>query len=199
MFHSQEESTSNDENSTLQGGAPFSPVDNGSIASLSKPRLYGGRPAESNALLTRRESRKVDVPQKLLQASQKVNRHPDGGCCSPGGGKPRKKTRRRKKRRNFSDRLLAPTITSLAKCGALDHKPKSRRPRAKPLSEQAVCFSDAFTFQALFEEPKMMQCFFTFRIADVGTGILIHGKKFLNSKTCQIWCPTESSMYAALH
>lgn len=140
MFHSQEECMSNDENSTLHGGAPFSPVGNGSTASLSKPRIYAGRPGESNALLTRRESRKTDVPQKLLQASQKVNRLPGGRCCSPGGEKPRKK-RRRRKRKNFSDRLLAPTITSLAKCGALDHKQKPRRPRIKPLSEQAVCFS----------------------------------------------------------
>lgn len=138
VFHSQDESMSNDENSTLHGGSPFSPVGNSSLVSLAEPRIHGGRPGESNDLMTRREARKMDMPQKLLQASQKVNRLPGVDCCSQVGGKPRKKIRRRRKRRNFSDRLLAPTITSLAKCGALDHKQKPRRPRSKPLSEQAI-------------------------------------------------------------
>lgn len=138
LFHSQE-GMSNDENSTLHG--PYSPLLNGSVDSLTKSRVYGGRSvsAESNVMLARREPRKMDVPSKTLQASQKMNR-PRVCCCSPSGSRPRKKIRRRKRgRKNFSDRLVAPTITSLAKCGALDHLKKSKA-RLRPLSEQAVYF-----------------------------------------------------------
>lgn len=148
MFQSQEEGMSNDENSTLNSGAPFSPVVNGSVNSLTKSRAYRSRPvsAESNAMIARREPRKTDFPQKALQASQKINR-PPLCSCSPSGGKLRRKVRRRKKgRRNFSDRLVGPTITSLAKCGALDHVKKSKSPRRRPLSEQAVCFAQDLTF-----------------------------------------------------
>lgn len=141
MLHSEEESISNDENSSLRGGASFSPAGNGSIVSLPKPRIYGNRPGESNALLTNVASQKVDASQKVLQASQKENKLAAGCCCTPCSCKPRKKTRRCKERSSFSDRLLSPTFTSLAKTGALDRKKKKRRPRIKRLSEQAVCFS----------------------------------------------------------
>lgn len=172
MFHSQEETLSNDENSTLRGGASVSPT-----ASLVKPRLYAHGPDKSSPLLTRRVFRKVDKPLKSSQASQKISRLPGGGhCCSPDGGKPKK--RRRKKRRQFSDRLLAPTITSLAKCGALDHKQKPRRIRVKPLSEQAVSFKTP-TFQFLFDaRVRGTKCLLTFILADVvDTRMVIRYKK----------------------
>ncbi|KAG0620707.1 hypothetical protein M758_4G237100 [Ceratodon purpureus] len=141
VFNSQEEGMSNNENSTLRGGASYSPRVNNRPESPTKSRVYGRRPAsaESNAMLARRERRKMDVPPNTLQASQKVNRSPV--CCSPMcGNRPRKKTRRRKRRKSFSDRLIGPTITSLAKIGALDCMHKSKT-RIRPLSEQAkaVC------------------------------------------------------------
>lgn len=160
MFHSQEETLSNDENSTLRGGASVSPS-----ASLVKPRLYARGPGKSSPLMTKRVFRKVDKRLKTSQASQKVSRLPGGGhCCIPDG---KSKKRRRKKRRQFSDRLLAPTITSLAKCGALDHKQKPRRIRVKPLSEHAVSFKTP-TFQVLFDaRVQGTKCLLTFILADV--------------------------------
>lgn len=140
-----------DENSTLRGGAPFSPVMHGSdvVDSVPKLREYAGQPdvtAEAGALMARREHRSsMDPP---LMASQKVNR--DQGCPKhpyrPADHeiqKPRRKSRRKRGRKKVSDRLIAPTITSLAKTGALDYKEKPRSPRPKPLSEPAVHFSQA--------------------------------------------------------
>ena len=154
MFHSQDESMSNDENSTLRGGAPNSPLGKGSVDLLTKSRVYGGRPvsAESNAMLARSEPRNKHFLQKTLRASKEVHRSPL--CCSsPGESKPRKTIRRRRKGwKTFSDRLVSPTITSLAKCGALDHMRKWKRSRLRPLSEQAVQLTQNIMFYALFEE-----------------------------------------------
>ena len=149
VFHSQEEHMSFDENSALRGGAPYCPEMHGSdvVDSVSKPRDYGSRPsvtAEAGALLARREHRSNMDPPSM--ASQKVNR--DRGCHMPqsrpcdDSHKPiaRKKRRRKRGRKKVSDRLIAPTITSLAKTGALDYKEKPRSHLNRPLSEPAVRF-----------------------------------------------------------
>ncbi|KAG0591885.1 hypothetical protein KC19_1G209400 [Ceratodon purpureus] len=147
VFNSHEEHISyEDQNSTLRGGAPFSPVMQGSdvVDSVPKPREYRGRSpvaAEASALLARREHRSnMDPP---LMASQKVSRdqhchlHLSRPCDECHKPILRKKKRRKRGRKKVSDRLLAPTVTSLAKIGRFEYNEKPRSPRPRPLSEAA--------------------------------------------------------------
>jgi len=144
VFHSQEQPMSDHENSTVHCGAPYSPVMHGSdvVDSVPKPRDYKSRPgsrpvtAETSALLARREHR--SHTDSVLMASQKINRNQGNGHHHCDEMKPKRKTRRKKGRKKVSERLIAPTITSMAKTGALDRE-KPRTPHLnRPLSEAAV-------------------------------------------------------------
>lgn len=120
------------------GGAPYSPAMQGSDA----PQPRSESRAESSALVARRERRSPTNPP--LTASQKVNRQPPEArryCdhnMTPPWPKPKQKIRRKRGRKKVSDRLIAPTITSMAKSGALE-RDAPRTPRLnRPLSEPAV-------------------------------------------------------------
>lgn len=134
------------ENSAVHGGAPYSPETHGSdvVDSAPKPQdsdsQPGSRPvtAETSALLARREHRYHTNPP--FMASQKVNRNQGHSRHYLDEMKPKRKTRRKKGWKKVSDRLIAPTITSMAKTGALDReRPRTRLNR--PLSEPAVRFT----------------------------------------------------------
>ncbi|XP_073388537.1 uncharacterized protein [Physcomitrium patens] len=141
LFQSQGDShISNDENSAVHSDAPYSSETHGSnvVDSLPKAQDFGGKPvkAETSALLARREHRSIDRP---FMASQKTNRdHGSYQRCIPRdveGIKARKETRRKKHRKKISERLLAPTITSLAKCGVPVRECRPRICHPRPPSE----------------------------------------------------------------
>jgi hypothetical protein len=158
IFHSQEQPMSNSENSTVHGGAPYSPVMHGSdvVDSVPRPLDYDSQPesrpvtAETSALLARREHRShTDSP---LMASQKVNRNQGHSRHYFDEMKPKRKTRRKKGRKKVSERLIAPTITSMAKTGALDRE-RPRTPRLnRPLSEPAVRFTSLKPYLLFLDE-----------------------------------------------